>query len=78
LFSNRWIVKDLAQFWYSTQSLAVIDEQREQWLGRYASTRGIEVTPRLRSAIERKVRTIARHDERLKRIQPTRNVSIPG
>jgi hypothetical protein len=78
LLSNRWIVKDLAQFWYSTQSLAVTDEQREQWLQRYASTRGIEVTPRLRSAIQRKVRTIARHDERLKRIQPTRNVSIPG
>ena len=75
---GRWIVKDLAQFRYSTLAHPTItDEQRERWLARYASQRGIELTPRLRGAIERKVKWIARHDEKLNRAQPTRNVSIP-
>lgn len=79
LTRRRWVVKDLAQFWYSTVQLgpAVTDEQRSRWLARYAATRG-DVTPQqLRKAIERKAAAIARHDERLKRKQPTRNVSIP-
>jgi hypothetical protein len=74
---GRWIVKDLAQFSYSTSVLGVSDEQRRRWLERYAQQRGIEATPRLVRAIERKVRWIARHDEKLKTSQPTRNVSIP-
>jgi hypothetical protein len=86
IFSRgRWIVKDLAQFWYSTTQLKgtlanaseVSDEQRERWLARYAQQRGIEVTPRLRKAIARKVRAIGKHDANLKQSQPTRNVSIP-
>ena len=77
LVRGRWIVKDLAQFWYSTTSLNVNDEQRRRWLERYARQRGIEMTPRLVRAIERKVRWIARHDEKLKTAQPTRNLSIP-
>jgi hypothetical protein len=76
-FKGRWIVKDLAQFIYSTRPLDVSDAQRERWLVRYASARGIELTPRLRRAIERKVAAIARHDAKLKRARPTRNVSIP-
>jgi hypothetical protein len=77
LTRQRWIVKDLAQFWYSTLALPVTDEQRAQWLRRYAEQRGIGETSRLRSAIERKVKWIARHDAKLKQSQPTRNVSIP-
>ena len=38
---RRWIVKDLAQFWYSTQSVPVTDAQREQWLQRYCESRKI-------------------------------------
>jgi hypothetical protein len=86
LTRRRWVVKDLAQFWYSTTQLAgpaqpprpaVTDGQRARWLARYATARG-DVTPQqLRRAVERKAAAIARHDERLKRMQPTRNVSIP-
>jgi heptose I phosphotransferase len=76
-FRGRWIVKDLAQFWYSTLALPVTDEQRARWLARYGATGGVEPTPRLRRAIHRKVRAIARHDQKLRQNQPTRNVSIP-
>jgi hypothetical protein len=73
---RRWIVKDLAQFWFSTLSLAITSEQRHRWLERYATQRNI--SPRIyRSAIERKAQAIARHDTRLNRRQPDRNVSIP-
>jgi heptose I phosphotransferase len=75
---TRWIVKDLAQFWYSTLSLPVTDDQRTRWLARYAQSRGLGSTDRLRRKIERKVAAIARHDRNLKAAQPTRNVSIPG
>jgi hypothetical protein len=79
LTRRRWVVKDLAQFWYSTTQLgsAVTDDQRARWLAAYAAARG-DVTPQqLRRAVERKAAAIARHDERLRRKQPTRNVSIP-
>ena len=70
LFRRRWIIKDLAQFWYSTLSLPVTDEQRMWWLKRYRDES-------LKRAILRKVKSIARHDEKLRRAQPTRNISIP-
>jgi hypothetical protein len=75
-FRDRWIVKDLAQFWYSTTSLTVSHAEREAWLMRYAEKRGLSSTKALKRAVERKVRWIARHDERLNAKQPTRNVSI--
>jgi hypothetical protein len=75
---TRWIVKDLAQFWYSTLSLPVTDDQRARWLARYAQSRNLSSTDRLRRKIERKVASIARHDRNLKAAQPTRNISIPG
>jgi hypothetical protein len=74
---HRWIVKDLAQFWYSTMSLAVTDEQRDRWLGRYADRQKICWLPRLRRAVVRKAQLIARHDAKLKKAQPDRNISIP-
>jgi hypothetical protein len=74
---RRWIIKDLAQFWYSTMKLPITDEQRTRWLARYASQRRIAVE-RLRAAIERKVRWIANHDQKLNRAQPRRNISIPA
>ena len=70
LFRNRWIVKDLAQFWYSTLALPITDEQREQWLARYRGER-------MKPAILRKVQSIARHDQKLRRAEPTRNISMP-
>lgn len=75
---RRWIVKDLAQFWYSTRSLPVSDDQRGRWLDRYGVQRGLDSVTGLRRSIERKVERIARHDARLRGAQPSRNVSIPG
>ena len=39
LFVRRWIVKDLAQFWYSTTKLNVTEEQHRAWLAEYAPAR---------------------------------------
>lgn len=77
LTRNRWIVKDLAQFWFSTLSLSISDRQRNDWLERYALGRRITRAGGLRRRIERKVRSIARHDQRLHRNRPERDVSIP-
>jgi hypothetical protein len=78
LTRRRWIVKDLAQFWYSTLALPIDAKQRDAWLARYAASSGIELTPRLQSAILRKTKWIARHDRKLVKDQPNRNISIPG
>lgn len=77
-FGRRWVVKDLAQFWYSTMSLPVTDQQRDAWLARYAHRRGISSTTSLRRAIVRKSNWIARHDRSLRQKQPTRNISLPA
>jgi hypothetical protein len=76
-FARRWIVKDLAQFWYSTLQLPVTDEQRADWLNRYAISRGLKNPAALKQAIERKARSIARHDDRLHQKRPERDVSLP-
>lgn len=77
LTRGRWIVKDLAQFWYSTLRLPITDAQRTQWLTRYCDVRKIDTLNTFRRRIERKVRAIARHDARLHRSRPERDVSIP-
>jgi hypothetical protein len=74
---TRWIVKDLAQFWYSTSTLPITDEQRTEWLDRYTRQRNLNPAS-LRRKIERKVNWIARHDVQLRKQQPNRNISIPG
>jgi hypothetical protein len=74
----RWVVKDLAQFWYSTTQIETItDAQRDEWLRRYAERRKLCCLPRLRAAVMRKAAWIARHDAKLKQSQPDRNISIP-
>ena len=74
----RWIVKDLSQFWYSTyKHPEITDADRDAWLVRYAERAGIDNVARLRRWIERKVAWIARHDVKLHRAQPHRNISIP-
>jgi hypothetical protein len=79
-FAKRWIVKDLAQFWYSTTKLPVTDEQRDAWLARYVGQRKLPAAEQasLRRAIVRKSAWIARHDRSLNARQPTRNVSLPS
>jgi heptose I phosphotransferase len=74
----RWVVKDLAQFWYSTlKHPEITDEQRLEWLRRYAERAGGPDAERLRRSVARKVAWIGRHDARLNRAQPNRNISIP-
>ena len=75
---QRWIKKDLAQFWYSTLSLPLTDEQRQTWMTRYTQQRGLASPLPLMKGIQRKVRWIARHDRKLRADQPDRNISIPG
>jgi len=77
-FKRRWIVKDLAQFWYSSTRLAITDEQRLRWLLRYAECAGQKLSGSLRRAIDAKVNRIGRHDVKLNQRQPTRHRSIPG
>lgn len=77
LTRRRWIVKDLAQFWYSTLAINVSNSQRDQWLRRYCGKGEMAELESLRNAIVRKSAGIARHDEKLKRRQPFRNISIP-
>ena len=76
-FRQRWIVKDLAQFWYSASESNVSEAQRVKWLQRYAEQRKIGDVDGLRRSVQRKSDAIARHDEKLRQKQPTRNVSIP-
>jgi heptose I phosphotransferase len=76
-FRQRWIVKDLAQFWYSTMSLNIPDADRSAWLDAYVATRKIGDPSALRRSIEKKVAWIARHDAGLRAKQPNRNVSLP-
>jgi hypothetical protein len=75
---KRWIIKDLAQFWYSATQLPIVAAQRAAWLEHYASKRGIADAAALRRSIESKSRRIAAHDVNLNRRQPTRHLSIPN
>jgi hypothetical protein len=74
---HRWIIKDLAQFWYSTLPLPITADERAAWLQRYAEQRGLPSPVNLRPPIESKVRRIMRHDAKLNRLHPMRNISIP-
>jgi hypothetical protein len=76
LFRQRWVVKDLAQFWYSTQSLPATDVQREQWLSVYAEQAKLTNAASLRRKILAKSAWIARHDAALRRRQPERDVTL--
>jgi hypothetical protein len=78
LTRSRWIVKDLAQFWYSAKTASVSADQRDRWLSRYAEKAGSSgEVEKLADAVRRKAGRIARHDWNLNLSQPTRHVSIP-
>src|SRR5262249_9215265 len=76
-FRGRWIIKDLAQFWYSTLSVPVTDSQREQWLQRYIGQSNGQLL-QLKSRVQRKARSTHRRDLELRESQPHRNISIPS
>jgi hypothetical protein len=75
-FAGRWIVKDLAQFRYSTMKLPISDEQRDRWFDRYASMRRVDRPATLLAHVVRKTTWIARHDASLRKRQPGRDVSL--
>ena len=78
LFRRRWVVKDLAQYWYSSlKHKQITNADRLRWLERYAAQSGVTDVAGLRKSILRKVAWIARHDRKLNASQPDRNVSIP-
>ena len=74
---KRWIVKDLAQFWYSLSQLGLPAETQGNWLQRYALRRQGDPQS-LRRAVERKAAWIGHHDARLRAKYPLRNISIPN
>jgi hypothetical protein len=75
---QRWIVKDLAQFWYSLTKLPVSEEQRNQWLKRYSRHTSSAAMAILKRAVNAKVRRISLHDKKLNQRQSHRNISIPS
>ncbi|MCC7351889.1 MAG: hypothetical protein IT446_15115 [Phycisphaerales bacterium] len=75
---RRWIVKDLAQLWYSLSQSQIPRQQAMALFERYANTTGRYAPVRLLGSISRKAARIARHDVNLRRRQPGRNISIPG
>jgi len=77
LTRRRWIVKDLAQFHYSTLALPISDSQRRRWLEHYVLLTGIGRAEALADSIARKSAMIAAHDRKLRQRQPGRHVSIP-
>ncbi len=78
LTRRRWIVKDLAQFWFSTTRLPISDLQRDAWLSTYVERTKMGGADRLRGAIVRKSNAIRAHDRRLRIREPGRNISIPN
>ncbi len=76
-FRMRWVIKDLAEFWYSAMRLGIGEPDLLEWLRIYAIKRQMVSPAPLRDAVKRKVSQIARHDERLCAEQPKRNISIP-
>lgn len=75
---RRWIVKDLAQLWYSLSQSQVSQQQSLALIQEYARQAGRRSTQWLLGSIRRKAARIARHDVNLRRRQPGRNISIPG
>jgi len=74
---RRWIVKDLAQFWYSAALPALGPERRQRWLEEYGRQRSLHGIDALRHSVISKAARIERHDKRLNAKQLGRNVSIP-
>lgn len=77
LFHRRWIVKDLAQFFYSTRRFNIEAKKMTTWLERYVELTRIDSVDRLQRSIDAKANWIARHDRSLNRREPNRNLPIP-
>lgn len=74
---RRWVVKDLAQTYYSLGEIQASAGQIQAFVHQYGEKRGLKSVSWLTRSVEAKARRIARHDARLREKQPARNVSIP-
>jgi hypothetical protein len=74
---QRWIIKDLAQLWYSMTQSNIPESEMLHVLESYAHARNLHSIPSLRSKVQSKSNRIAKHDSNLKKSQPDRNISIP-
>jgi hypothetical protein len=74
---RRWVVKDLAQLWYSLCQLQIPEQKVRALFQHYADKTGRYHAGRLVGSVIRKSARIARHDVNLRRRQPGRNISIP-
>jgi len=75
---RRWIVKDLAQLWYSMTQLQLSELEMHSVLDIYARSRRLKNIATLKRRIQSKSNRIARHDRKLNEKQPNRNISIPA
>jgi hypothetical protein len=75
-FARRWVVKDLAQFRYSSAEFAVPTGRLDEWLDEYSRLRQLTTRALLRP-VQSKTRRIAVHDANLRRDHPDRNISLP-
>lgn len=75
-FPRRWLMKDVAQFVFSLQKCGVDAESINRWLIEYAKYADYPVTDLFKRAVYYKANWIARHDAKLARDNPTRNVTI--
>lgn len=75
-FARRWIIKDVAQLLYSLRQVGATREQEDRLLAAYTAARGESMPRSMLRRIECRVSRIARHDTRLKRRQPGRDVSL--
>jgi hypothetical protein len=71
----RWIIKDLAQLWHSLPEDSPRQEIIEQYMQQMGWSRWRAKL--LQSWMRAKSRAIARHDIRLRRKEPGRNISLP-
>jgi hypothetical protein len=75
-FQRRWLVKDVAQFVFSLQKLGIDAQTINRWIVEYAKHADHPVTDLFKRGVYSKASWIARHDAKLRRDNPTRNVMI--
>lgn len=76
LFKSRWLVKDIAQFFFSLQRFKILSTLIDQWWSVYTSCCAYPVTERFKTRVLRKTTWIQQHDEKLRRKDPNRNLPI--
>jgi hypothetical protein len=76
LFKTRWLVKDVAQFFFSLQRFKILSTLIDQWWSVYTSHCAYSVDERFKNRVNQKIQWIQRHNEKLRRKDPDRNLPI--